>query len=509
MVSIPTNRQLVRVSYSDRVYKTEKEKFSAAVEEICQLHEQGRPVLVGTISIEKSELISDMLKRKGVAHQVLNAKYHELEAQIVAQAGRFKAVTIATNMAGRGTDILLGGNPDNMARNIAKQKLSSDDPSYAAEYRRIIDECRREAQVEHEKVVSLGGLHVLGTERHEARRIDNQLRGRCGRQGDPGSSRFYVSLSDDLMRLFGSERIIGLMDTMGLEDGQVIEHGLVTRSIEIAQKRVEGHNFEIRKHLLEYDNVMNKQREIIYGQRRQVLEGASLREQVLEYAERMVGEILDKFLGENAHREDWDVAGFSEALRSTFGQDADASFLAEAGREEIRERVITGLAASYAEKENAIGADVMRHLERMVFLQIIDGKWKDHLYAMDTLKEGIGLRAYGQRDPLIEYKREAFEYFSSMVSTIEDEVTETLFKLQPAKPERFRGVFSSLTQEFVHTDSAQFENAAARSAEAAAEELPEARPSAPPPAARATPKVGRNDPCPCGSGKKYKKCHGS
>lgn len=309
VVVSPTNRPLIRTNYPDCVYKTEEEKFNAVVEEITGLHEQGRPVLVGTISIEKSERLSEMLKRRGVPHQILNAKYHELEAQIVAQAGRCKAVTIATNMAGRGTDILLGGNPEYIARNLLKQQeLSRVDPNYQEEYGKAFDRFKKQSGEEHGKVVSLGGLHVLGTERHEARRIDNQLRGRAGRQGDPGSSRFYVSLSDDLMRLFGSDRIIGIMDKLGLEEGQVIEHPWISKSIEIAQRRVEEHNFEIRKHLLEYDNVMNKQREVIYGQRRQILEGSSVKEQILEMMQAVAENCCKNYLSA-ADKESYDLAG--------------------------------------------------------------------------------------------------------------------------------------------------------------------------------------------------------
>ena len=310
VVVIPTNRVLIRTNFSDRIYKTGAEKFNAVVEEIAELYQQGRPVLVGTITIDKSERLSAMLKVRGIPHQVLNAKYHELEAQIVAQAGRFKAVTIATNMAGRGTDILLGGNPEFMARTLAKQQLKSDDPNYHEEHKKLLEKYKKETQAEHEKVVALGGLHVLGTERHEARRIDNQLRGRSGRQGDPGSSRFYVSLSDDLMRLFGSDRLVGLMDRLGLEEGQVIEHPWVTGSIEIAQRRVEQHNFEIRKQLLEYDNVMNKQREIIYGQRRQTLEGADLKEDILGIIEKIAGGMINIHYGDQAAGEP-DIAGLS------------------------------------------------------------------------------------------------------------------------------------------------------------------------------------------------------
>jgi len=507
VVVIPTNRPLIRKNYPDRVYKTEKEKFAAVTEEIVRLHEAGAPVLVGTISIEKSERLSEMLKRRGVAHQVLNAKYHEQEAQIVAQAGRFKAVTIATNMAGRGTDILLGGNPENAARNIIRQKLKPDDPAYQEEYKKILAKCKSEAEAEHKKVVELGGLHVLGTERHEARRIDNQLRGRSGRQGDPGASRFFVSLSDDLMRLFGSDRIIGMMERMGLEEGQVIEHGLVTKSIEIAQKRVEGHNFEIRKHLLEYDNVMNKQREIIYGQRREILEGASLRKHVLEIAEKKAAELIERYIPESLGAAEVDLEGLQAALKVTFGIEADRSFLEGLGRQEAKDKLFKAVSNAYAHKEAQIGSEIMRNLERTVFLQIIDAKWKDHLYAMDNLKEGIGLRAYGQRDPLIEYKREAFEYFNQMVAGIEEEALEVLLRLQPVKPQQFKGVFSSLSQELVHQEAQAFQAS------------PEEKNTSPmkqslrPPSRSVqqehTERVGRNDPCPCGSGKKYKKCCGA
>ncbi|MFH0739295.1 MAG: preprotein translocase subunit SecA [Candidatus Omnitrophota bacterium] len=497
VVVIPTNRPLIRNNYPDRVYKTEKEKFNAVVEEIYRLYELGRPVLVGTISINKSEQLSLLLKRRGITHQVLNAKYHEQEAQIVAQAGRFKAVTIATNMAGRGTDILLGGNPEFIARSLAKQKLDNQAVDYQQEYHKILERFKKESAQEHEKVVGLGGLHVLGTERHEARRIDNQLRGRSGRQGDPGSSSFYVSLSDELMRLFGSDRIIGVMDKLGLEEGQVIEHPWVTKSIEIAQRRVEGHNFEIRKHLLEYDNVMNKQREIIYGQRRQILEGFSLKENILEIINRIVDDMLAIYAGDSLSREEWDTPGLLAALRAKFGIEFVPALVSELGRLELKEKIYGLIVASCAQKEKAIGLDLMRHLERMVFLQVIDSKWKDHLYAMDTLKEGIGLRAYGQRDPLIEYKREAFEYFSVMISGIEEEATEAIFKLEPVRPERFKGVFSSVAQEFLHPEAIKFE--APQGQPVAVDEVAPTKPTQ-------TPHIGRNDPCPCGSGKKYKKC---
>ncbi|MDO8661802.1 MAG: preprotein translocase subunit SecA [Candidatus Omnitrophota bacterium] len=513
VVVIPTNKPLIRTNYADRIYKTEKEKFDAVVEEIVELYNAGTPVLVGTISIDKSERLSEVLKRRGIAHQVLNAKYHELEAQIVAQAGRYKAVTIATNMAGRGTDILLGGNPEFMAKNVAKQKLKSDDPHYHDEYKKLIDRYKQETDSEHNKVVEVGGLHVLGTERHEARRIDNQLRGRSGRQGDPGSSRFYVSLSDDLMRLFGSDRLVGIMDKLGLEEGQVIEHPWVSRSIEIAQRRVEQHNFEIRKQLLEYDNVMNKQREIIYGQRHQILQGISLKERVLEIVEGIIDNIISLHFPEHSSGNEPDIEGFILALKSKFGLDFGPDAIDKILKTNLQQELSNRLTQFYENKEKNIGTDLMRHLERMVFLQIIDAKWKDHLYAMDSLREGIGLRAYGQRDPLVEYKREAFGMFSQMVASIEEESVDAIFKLEARGPERFSGVFSSVHQELVHPEITKLERAPQ---ETGPEDFSSVENT---PAVKTVklshPKVGRNDPCPCGAKDpvtghpiKYKKCCG-
>ncbi|MDD4899115.1 MAG: preprotein translocase subunit SecA [Candidatus Omnitrophica bacterium] len=514
VVVIPTNRKLVRQNFADCVYKTEKEKFDAVINEIAELYNAGRPVLVGTISIEKSEHIAALLKMRGIPHQVLNAKYHELEAQIVAQAGRYKAVTIATNMAGRGTDILLGGNPEFMAKSLIRQRLDPADPNFKEEYLKLLSSFRQQAQEEHNKVVAVGGLHVLGTERHEARRIDNQLRGRCGRQGDPGSSRFYVSLGDELMRLFGSEKLIGMMDRLGLEEGQVIEHPWITKSIEIAQHRVEQHNFEIRKQLLEYDNVMNKQREVIYTQRRQILEGASMKEEILAVTEKIIADICALYINENLTPQEWDISGLTSNINLKFGLELDAA-LVQNSNTEIKELLLSKITQAYAEKEQSIGSDLLRHLERMVFLQIIDAKWKDHLYAMDSLREGIGLRAYGQRDPLVEYKREAFAMFSEMMAGIEEEAVEMIFKLKPAPPKEFRGVFSSVSQELVHPEAEKFE--------IPAQEEPGPEANLPPqPAVKpgfgaqqkpvqqrtVDAKVGRNDPCPCGSGKKYKKCCG-
>ena len=507
VVVIPTNRSLVRTNYPDRIYKTEKEKFNAVVEEIVELYNAGRPVLVGTISIDKSERLAEILKMRGIPHQVLNAKYHEMEAQIVAQAGRYKAITIATNMAGRGTDILLGGNPEFIAKSVIKQKLKPEDPGYQEEYKRLLEKYKRETEEEHNKVVSSQGLHVLGTERHEARRIDNQLRGRSGRQGDPGSSRFYVSLGDDLMRLFGSDRIIGLMEKLGLEEGQVIEHPWVTRSIEIAQRRVEQHNFEIRKQLLEYDNVMNKQREIIYGRRKGILEGVSLKEDILEMISSIVDGLLSSYFPDNTSAgQEPDIAGLVNTLKLKFNLEIDIKKMNDLGKAAVKEQLYDSLVSVYEEKEKSIGQDLMRHLERMVFLQIIDSRWKDHLYAMDSLREGIGLRAYGQRDPLIEYKREGFDMFSQMISSIEEEAVESIFKLQPIRPERFRGVFSSVSQEFLHPEVAKFEKP---SEEPNQEDTTALSPQAVhKPIQSSHPKVGRNEPCPCGSGKKYKKCCG-
>ncbi|MCX5700615.1 MAG: preprotein translocase subunit SecA [Candidatus Omnitrophica bacterium] len=505
VVVIPTNKPLIRENSPDRIYKTEKEKFEAVVNEISELYSAGRPVLVGTISIEKSELLSEMLKRRGITHQVLNAKYHETEAQIVAQAGRYKGITIATNMAGRGTDILLGGNPEFMSKNVARQKLDLQDPNYQAEYHKLFDKYKSETSTEHEKVVGLGGLHVLGTERHEARRIDNQLRGRCGRQGDPGSSRFYVSLGDDLMRLFGSDRLIGIMDKLGLEEGQAIEHPWVSRSIEIAQRRVEQHNFEIRKQLLEYDNVMNKQREIIYGQRRQILEGISLKERIIEIVDGVVDNLTSIYFAENSTGSEPDLQGFIAVVRAKFGIELEAEKMSSLSKSDLKEELISSAFKIYEEKEKSFGTDLMRHLERMVFLQIIDAKWKDHLYAMDSLREGIGLRAYGQRDPLVEYKREAFGMFSQMVAAIEEDAIEAIFKLESVHPERFKGVFSTVRQELTHPEVSGLQ--------APVEKFDAQDLSSPQEAVVKTvklshPKVGRNDPCPCGSGKKYKKCCG-
>jgi preprotein translocase subunit SecA len=514
VVTLPTNRPLIRANYPDLVYKTEAEKFSAVVAEITELYNKGRPVLVGTITIDRSEALAELLKRKGIPHQVLNAKFHEMEAQIVAQAGRYQGVTIATNMAGRGTDILLGGNSDFMAKTVIKQKAAVGEELSSDDYKRLIEKYKKETDEEHRKVVALGGLHVLGTERHEARRIDNQLRGRCGRQGDPGSSRFYVSFEDELMRMFAPEWILKLLegvDTGGepltLKEGNMAH--MISKSIETAQRRVEQHNFEIRKQLLEYDNVMSKQREVIYGQRRQILEGVALKDEILSMVERIVVETVAVSAKEDAASfTEADSREISSAIKAKFGVEPDPEVFKGSNKSAAQETLCKLLVSYYEEKEKNIGPEMTRYLERMVFLQIVDGKWKDHLYSMDKLREGIGLRAYGHKDPLIEYKNEAFNYFNLMVSGIEEEALEMIFKLQPAKPERFRGVFSA-HQEMVHPEAALPANRP--ESEEPEAQAPGARAAAAPKAAPIKSdqsKVGRNDPCPCGSGKKYKKCCG-
>lgn len=513
VVNIPTNQPLIRKNFSDCIYKTEAEKFKAVVDEIASFYERGQPVLVGTISIEKSEVLSEMLKRKGIPHQVLNAKYHEMEAQIVAQAGRFKAVTIATNMAGRGTDILLGGNADFMARNIIKQNYTPGESDVAEEHKRLVEKFKKECTLEHEKVVAVGGLHVLGTERHEARRIDNQLRGRSGRQGDPGSSRFYVSLQDDLMRLFGSEKIINMMNVLGLEEGQAIEHPWINKSIEVAQKRVEQHNFEIRKQLLEYDNVMNKQREVIYSQRRSILEGQSQKENIDKICEDIILNLIENYANENANPEKWDLTSLASVIKLRFGIEIDFDQISKLGAIELRAYLLKTVSDFYLQKEHAFGEGLLRHLERMVFLQVIDTKWKDHLYSMDSLREGIGLRAYGQRDPLIEYKREAFEMFNQMITGIEDEAAEVIFKLQPAKEEKFKQVFSFSSQNMVHPEAGKFSTDEQKEINPSG--IQAQKPGLKQQQAISGEKIGRNDPCPCGkidplTGNriKYKKCCG-
>ncbi|MEW6009282.1 MAG: preprotein translocase subunit SecA [Candidatus Omnitrophota bacterium] len=511
VISIPTNKPLIRTNYPDAVFRSQEEKFNAAVEEIALLYKAGRPVLVGTVSIEKNELLSSLLKQRGIVHQVLNAKYHEFEAQIIAQAGRLKAVTIATNMAGRGTDIILGGNPQYMAKAIMKDKQIEDRQAFLEEYKKVYQELKKKADEEHEKVVALGGLHVIGTERHEARRIDNQLRGRSGRQGDPGSSRFYVAFEDDLMRLFGSDRMINVMNTLGVEKGQSIENPLVTKSIEIAQKRVEAHNFEIRKQLLEYDNVMNKQREIIYQQRRAVLEGDNLKDEIFSMMKDVLKAGLSLYLSNEAGS--IDIAGCQNWLKTKFSlsRELDAQQIIAASSDSLEDALYKDILALYEDKEKQLGLDMMRYVEKMVLLQIIDAKWKDHLLSMDALKEGIGLRAYGQRDPLVEYQHEAFRLFQDMIEEIKEETVEFILKIQAPTKQRIHSVFSSIPQELIHDRLSALDVEAAK----VSQNEPEPENKPPLPQSISQKKVGRNDPCPCGAidpatGKpiKYKKCHG-
>jgi preprotein translocase subunit SecA len=653
---IPTNRPLIRVENPDVVYRTETEKFKAVVDEIKELNKSGRPVLVGTISIEKSEHLSSLLKREGIKHVVLNAKYHEREAEIVAQAGRYGAVTIATNMAGRGTDIILGGVPEHRLKAILREQqldpdaaspderaaaleqtlsemaadfrkalgerkpsgeerselaqryigllaaFSPDHPSVQSmlrlaaegtELRRYLDAVRElprgtkeriarafyptiEEQVdflgthplkrsieavaasselakvqafldanERERVVALGGLHILATERHEARRIDNQLRGRAGRQGDPGSSRFYLSLEDDLMRIFGSDRISGLMLKLGMEEGVPIEHGMVTRSIERAQRQVEAQNFAMRKHLLEYDDVMNKQREAVYGLRRRILEGKETREHVLTLTREVLEWYLDSYCDEKRDPDGWNLEGLRVALKETYGLDVPLSELKALGRDQALQELGRRCATRYEDKERAVGAELMLLHQRLIMLQIVDTQWKDHLYSLDHLKEGIGLRGYGQRDPLVEYKKESFQMFQALMDRIDEEILRWVYLYQPvasplaaedgggagvrqprsapprggpplaaAAPPGVRAVREpelALAGARTSPRNLSFNDPSEAPSAFARAERPEARGGGDEvqTVRREGKKVGRNDPCPCGSGRKYKKCHGA
>ncbi len=479
VVVVPTNEPMIRVDNPDMVYNTEKAKFNAVIKEIEELHQKGQPVLVGTVSIENSEVLSHLLKKKGIPHSVLNAKYHENEAEIVAQAGRSIVVTLATNMAGRGTDIILGGNPEGLAREYLKDKkdYTEDD------FQQALSKAREVCSNDRDKVVSLGGLHILGTERHEARRIDNQLRGRTGRQGDSGSSRFYLSLEDDLMRIFGSDRISGLMNRLGMEEDIPIENKIVTKAIENAQKRVEAHNFDIRKHLLEYDDVMNKQRKEIYSFRKELLQGDNLKDRIFSMIDEVVDEMISIYCSEDKHGEGWDLKGLSDAVYGIFSivpnvTPSDSNSLREALSLQIRD--------AYERKESEIGSEMLRYIEKILLLQVVDSQWKDHLLAMDHLKEGIGLRGYGQRDPLAEYKKEAFEMFADLTGRMSTEVLSRLFKIQVQKQETIRS-------EPVKQAQLNYNRGEATSAVQTV---------------RRGKKVGRNEPCPCGSGKKFKKCCG-
>jgi preprotein translocase subunit SecA len=481
VVVMPTNKEMRRTDNADMIYKTEKGKFKAVIEEIKDCYERGQPVLVGTISIEKSELLGKMLKKDRIPHSVLNAKYHEKEAEIVAQAGKFKAVTIATNMAGRGTDIVLGGNTKIMARELLKD-IESPTEEQRMEFMKKAEQLCSE---EREQVLNAGGLHILGTERHEARRIDNQLRGRSGRQGDPGSSRFYLSLEDDLMRIFGSDRISGLMERLGMDEDVPIENKMVSRAIETSQKRVEAHNFDIRKHLLEYDDVMNKQRTEIYAYRRDILTSESLKDKLLETIDDSIDELLFIYCPEDKYHEQWNLKGLNEAFFGIFGF-IPADIESITGLEALRNTLADQAHKFYEEKEKDITPEIMRGIEKVIMLQIVDNQWKDHLLAMDHLKEGIGLRGYGQRDPLVEYKREAYDMFTDMTDRIGTEILTRLFRVQIRSEE---SVSNSMprSQQLVYSRGESESKQPVKKGK----------------------KVGRNAPCPCGSGKKYKKCCGA
>jgi preprotein translocase subunit SecA len=488
---IPTNKDMIRDDFADVIYRTQREKYQAVVEEIKDCYRRGQPVLMGTITIENSEKLSQMLRAEKVPHQVLNAKYHEMEANIIAQAGRYKAVTISTNMAGRGTDIMLGGNPEGLAREEARKRKIDPAPDPAG-WQKILEEMRTLTSQEYQKVIEAGGLHVLGTERHESRRIDNQLRGRSGRQGDPGTSRFYLSLEDDLLRIFGSQRISGVMTRLGMEEGQPIEHSLITRAIENAQKRVEAHNFEIRKHLLEYDDVMNKQREVIYGLRKRVLAREGVPEEIQETIEDLAEGLVESVADVKTYPEEWEYQRLNESVMRLFAfvPEVRSEETAEMTRERLLEKVLTRAKEIYTKKEVEFGSEAFRYLEQVIYLQTIDSLWKEHLLAMDHLKEGIGLRGYGQRNPLQEYQKEGYQMFMELVSSIKEETIQKLFRVQMARPEEVTRFERVQKKPIVMSHGA--------------EEVEEKTQ----PMKRESKKIGRNDPCPCGSGKKYKKCHG-
>jgi preprotein translocase subunit SecA len=517
---IPTNQPMVRKDNSDLIYRTLPEKWDAVVEEIVELHEKGQPVLVGTVSVENSELISRRLTKAGIRHRdesgniliegegipnyhhVLNAKHHEREAEIVAQAGRKGAITIATNMAGRGTDILLGGNPEFLAREHLKRQEVDPDEATEEQLQEALSYIKPFVEKEHKEVVSLGGLHILGTERHESRRIDNQLRGRAGRQGDPGSSRFFLSLEDDLMRIFAGDKVKALMQRLGMEKGVAIESKMVSKRIEAAQKSVEARNFETRKHLLQYDDVMNRQRETIYGLRRQLMEEPDQREYVLGVAADLLSDLVKQYLPADASPDDWDVENFKIQLQATYAFDAEAEGIdfERMLPREIEEAIWEKAKAAYEVKEAQVGAEAMRTYERIIMLNIIDAQWKDHLLAIDHLKQGIGLVGYGQKDPLVEYKKESFDMFQAMLDRIDTTTIRTLFNLQVVSEQQPE----QLQQRRQRRPSSMTFTGPNQTASAAGEEAARTRT-----VTRDQPKIGRNEPCPCGSGKKYKKCCGA
>ncbi|MDR0842654.1 MAG: preprotein translocase subunit SecA [Acidobacteriota bacterium] len=501
---IPTNRPLTRTEFPDVIYRTEREKYSAVVEEIKELHEKGRPVLVGTVSIEKSEKLSVLLKRAGVPHVVLNAKYHAKEAEIVAQAGRKKAVTIATNMAGRGTDILLGGNPEFLTAQSLREKGLDPATIPPEELQKIEQHWEAACPKEREEVVGVGGLHILGTERHEARRIDNQLRGRAGRQGDPGTSRFYLSLEDDLMRIFASDRISGIMQSLGMEEGVPIESKLITRQIERAQRQVEARNFEIRKHLLEYDDVMNKQREAIYAIRHELLEGTDQKEYVQQLSADITQDTIDQYASREKAPDTWDVEALRVGIGHQFGIDINQLGIDfnSVNYPELVDKLNEAVRTRYEEKEQRLGTEYLRYYERIFMLQVLDAQWKEHLWALDHLKEGIGLRGYGQRDPLMEYKKESFDMFEALRTRIEEESIRVLYLFEPIRQEEAEArerAREEARRRALKEQNLVYQGAGSSSAESAPASTVKNQYA----------KVGRNDLCPCGSGKKFKKCHGA
>ena len=529
VVEIPTNRDLVRIEHPDVVYRTEEEKWRNAAKEIATQHATGRPVLVGTISVQKSEKLARYLQRMGVKHEILNAKNHAREASIVAQAGRKGAVTVSTNMAGRGTDILLGGNPENLAAEKLRKMGKDPENLPEEEWNEVFLPLKEETDLEHKEVVGLGGLHIVATERHESRRIDNQLRGRAGRQGDPGSSRFFLSLQDDLLRIFGGERIQNLMLRLGMEEDVPIESNIITKRIAAAQKAVEAQNFSARKHLLEYDDVMNKQRKAIYGMRREALSGEDVRDKVLDWTKGIIGTFLQDHCPPNVKEYEWDLTGLQSSLLTQFGVRIVPSELEELSRTELEDKLIEQVTAKYTDKEKRIPPEVLRTTERMVMLSVIDSQWKDHLLSLDSLKEGIGLRGYGQKDPLIEYKKESFQLFNEMLDRVEDETTRILFFLQasessapsprspvPSETDESRelvGAGQRQQREAADTTLSDFTRAIQRKKQREMDDLQFAGGEASSQQQQQQPvirgkKVGRNDPCPCGSGKKYKKCCG-
>lgn len=506
VVTVPTNKPMIREDMNDVIYRTVKAKFNAVIEDIVQCYEKGQPVLVGTVSVEKSEYLSSLLKKRGIPHVVLNAKFHEKEAEIVAQAGKYKAVTIATNMAGRGTDILLGGNPEYLARKEMKkngydeeiiekavsQQITKDEEVLEARkvYNELLAKHEKETDAEKELVIKAGGLKIIGTERHESRRIDNQLRGRSGRQGDPGQSRFYIALEDDLMRIFGSDRMMPIVDKLGLGEDDALETGILTNQIENAQKRVEGKNFSIRKNVLQYDDVMNTQREIIYGQRRQVLMGEDLSQTISSMIDELAQSTVMQYTSDSDKPADWDAPALVKKLQE-HGVDAeklgiDENFVRSMSREELIEAVKKKIHEQYAEKEaeaSAHGVD-MREVERIILLRSVDEKWMNHIDDMDQMRQGIGLRSYGHRDPIVEYKIEGFEMFEEMINAIRELTVSSLLRVGFAKRLERKKVAEPTKESY-------------------GEDEPKKKP------ARAAAKVGRNEPCPCGSGKKYKNCCGA